>query len=296
MKYFAVAVAYLLLTAPVSADNADDSIADDIQDALAVAQELDRLVVLMMDDVLKDIVCRLAFETYTPDTLGSALGVPRDQLMRRINTLRGWGLVRLVATDSTNATIEPTTGRGTETLRRWALRYCVQSTYCKNEIPEAHGNLVKRKILGTNDETPKLSDIVGPVILFDGVCKLCNSSVEFVVKRDKRKRFHFAPLQSSLAETLLDARRDKADSVVLIQDGKAYYKSTAALLIAKRLDGIWPVFSVFLAIPERVRNAVYDLIGSRRYRIFGKRQDCWVPQGDTADRFLDSNSSRKCNE
>ena len=296
MKYFAVAVAYLLLSAPVKADNTNDSVTDDIQDAFAVARELDQLVVLMMDDVLKDIVCRLAFETYTPDTLGSALGIPRDQLMRRINTLRGWGLVRLVATDSTNATIEPTTGRGTEKLRRWALKYCVQSTYCKDEIPEAHGNLIKKKSLGTNGETLKLSDIVGPVILFDGVCKLCNSSVEFVIKRDKRKRFHFAPLQSSLAENLLDAQRDKAESVVFIQDGKAHYKSTAALLIAKRLDGIWPVFSVFLAIPERVRDAVYDLIGSRRYRIFGKRQECWVPQGDTADRFLDSDSSHQCDE
>ena len=294
MKYFAVALAFLLFAAPVSADNSRDSVADDLQDALAVARELDQLIVLMMDETLKDIVCRLAFETYTPATLSSALGMPRDQLMRRINTLRGWGLVRLAAIDSTTSTIEPTTGRGAETLRRWALRYCVQGASCRDDAPQAH--LGKEKILGINGEALKLSDVAGPVILFDGVCNLCESSVEFVVKRDKRKRFRFAPLQSPLAENLLDVRRNEADSVVLIQDGRAYYKSTAALLIAKRLDGIWPVFSIFLAVPERLRDAVYDFIGSRRYRVFGKRRDCWIPLGDTADRFLDSGSSRECNK
>jgi predicted DCC family thiol-disulfide oxidoreductase YuxK len=125
-----------------------------------------------------------------------------------------------------------------------------------------------------------------PVILFDGVCNLCTGSVRFVIERDSRKRFRFASLQSPVAERLL-GRREDLESVVLVQHGKTYRKSGAALRIARRLDGLWPALSVLLLIPRPLRDAVYDWIGRRRYRLFGKREACWVPRPELADRFLD---------
>lgn len=126
----------------------------------------------------------------------------------------------------------------------------------------------------------------GPIILFDGVCNLCTGSVRFVIARDKRKQFRFASLQSPVAEKLL-GRRDQLESMVLVVGGRTYRKSTAALLIARRLDGLWPLLAVFLVIPRFLRDAVYDWIGTRRYRMFGKRELCWTPQPELADRFLD---------
>jgi predicted DCC family thiol-disulfide oxidoreductase YuxK len=129
-----------------------------------------------------------------------------------------------------------------------------------------------------------------PVILFDGVCNLCTGSVRFVIERDARKQFRFASLQSPVAEKLLGAQghqRAGLESIILIRHGRVYRKSTAALMIARRLDGLWPVLAVFLLIPRPLRDAVYDWIGKRRYRLFGKRDACWRPQAELAERFLD---------
>ena len=129
-----------------------------------------------------------------------------------------------------------------------------------------------------------------PVILFDGVCNLCTASVRFVIARDRRKLFRFASLQSPVAERLLGAEaqpRDSLESVVLVADGRIHRKSTAALLTARRLDGLWPLLAVFLAVPRPLRDAVYDWIGRRRYRWFGRRDVCWLPDADLAERFLE---------
>jgi predicted DCC family thiol-disulfide oxidoreductase YuxK len=126
----------------------------------------------------------------------------------------------------------------------------------------------------------------GPIILFDGVCNLCTGSVRFVIARDSRKRFRFASLQSAAAERLL-GERDNLESMVLVQDGTIYRKSSAALRIARRLDGGWPLLAALLLIPRPLRDAAYDWIGRRRYRMFGKRDDCWTPQPELSDRFLD---------
>ena len=126
----------------------------------------------------------------------------------------------------------------------------------------------------------------GPIVLFDGVCNLCTGSVRFVIERDARRQFRFASLQSASAERLLGAR-DQLESVVLIANGRTYRKSTAALLIAKRLNGAWPLLAVLLAVPRPLRDALYDWIGARRYRWFGKREACWAPQDGLAERFLD---------
>lgn len=130
------------------------------------------------------------------------------------------------------------------------------------------------------------ADYSGPVILFDGVCNLCTGSVRFVIARDARKQFRFASLQSPAAEKLL-GERSPLDTMVLVMGGTTYRKSTAALLIARRLDGLWPLLAVFLAIPRFLRDAVYDWIGKRRYRMFGRTEACWQPQPELAERFLD---------
>lgn len=135
-------------------------------------------------------------------------------------------------------------------------------------------------------ELASAADQDRPVILFDGVCNLCTRSVQFVIARDSRKRFRFASLQSPAAERLL-GRRDDLESMVLVEHGKAYRKSTAALRIARRLDGAWPLLAAFLVIPRFLRDAAYDWIGRRRYRMFGKRETCWTPRPELAERFLD---------
>jgi predicted DCC family thiol-disulfide oxidoreductase YuxK len=129
-----------------------------------------------------------------------------------------------------------------------------------------------------------------PVILFDGVCNLCTGSVRFVIARDSRKQFRFASLQSPVAEQLLGAQGrdgDRLESVVLVVGERTYRKSTAALLIARRLGGLWPLLAALLVIPRPLRDAVYGWIGRRRYRLFGKRDVCWQPQPELAERFLD---------
>jgi len=129
-----------------------------------------------------------------------------------------------------------------------------------------------------------------PVILFDGVCNLCTGSVRFVIARDSRKQFRFASLQSPVAEQLLGAQGrdgDRLESVVLVVGERTYRKSTAALLIARRLDGLWPLLAALLVIPRPLRDVVYGWIGRRRYRLFGKRDVCWQPQPELAERFLD---------
>jgi predicted DCC family thiol-disulfide oxidoreductase YuxK len=126
----------------------------------------------------------------------------------------------------------------------------------------------------------------GPVVLFDGVCNLCTASVQFVIARDSRKRFRFASLQSPAAERLL-GRREDLESMVLMEGGRTYRKSGAALRIARRLDGLWPLLSIFLLVPRPLRDAIYDWIGRRRYRMFGRRDSCWLPGPDLAARFLD---------
>jgi predicted DCC family thiol-disulfide oxidoreductase YuxK len=128
------------------------------------------------------------------------------------------------------------------------------------------------------------------VVLFDGECNLCNGYVQFILRRDKAKRFRFASLQSPVAQRLLKESGRKweelPDSIVLVEGGKVYVKSTAALRIAKGLGGLWPVLSVFLIVPTALRNMIYDWIARNRYKWFGKREECMLPTVETKERFL----------
>lgn len=128
------------------------------------------------------------------------------------------------------------------------------------------------------------------IILFDGVCNLCNASVQFVIRRDRKDTFRFAALQSEAGKAFIRERgidTSKIDSIVLIEPGIAYYvKSDAALRIARSLSGIWPAMGVFLGIPSGIRDLVYDLIARNRYRIFGKKETCMIPTPELRAKFL----------
>jgi predicted DCC family thiol-disulfide oxidoreductase YuxK len=125
------------------------------------------------------------------------------------------------------------------------------------------------------------------VLLFDGVCTLCNGFVQFVIERDPAARFQFAALQSDAAVRLLGvAPPPLPDSLVLIEDGRLFTRSTAALRVARGLRFPWPLAYVFVAVPRPVRDWVYDAVARNRYRWFGRRDVCMVPTPELRSRFL----------
>lgn len=127
------------------------------------------------------------------------------------------------------------------------------------------------------------------IILFDGVCNFCNGSVNFIIERDRKNHFKFAPLQSEIGQKLLDEYGiDKAetDSVVLVENGKAYTHSTAALKVAQKLDGAWSWFYAFIIIPKPIRDFFYKTFAKYRYKLFGKTDACMMPTPEIRARFL----------
>ena len=125
-----------------------------------------------------------------------------------------------------------------------------------------------------------------PVILFDGVCNLCNGFVQFVLKRDQRGRFRFASLQSDAARRLLGGDGPR-ETIVLVEAGKTYVKSAAALRIVRGLRFPWPLLAALAMIPRPLRDPLYDWVARNRYRWFGKRDACMLPTPQTRGRFLE---------
>ena len=132
-----------------------------------------------------------------------------------------------------------------------------------------------------------------PVILFDGVCNLCNGVVNFLIDRDPEARLRFGSLQSAEADKLLaELQFDGSgiDSILLIADGRVLVKSAAALAIAKELGGGWTLMRVLWIVPKPLRDFIYDWIARNRYRWFGRRDECRVPTPDLRMRFIDAAS------
>ena len=128
-----------------------------------------------------------------------------------------------------------------------------------------------------------------PVILFDGVCNFCNSAINFVLKQDKKGIFRFAPLQSEAGQKLLqqyNLSTQEFDSFVLIDKGKVYKKSTASLQVMNKLPWYWKEVQLFRIIPTIFRDAIYDFIAKRRYKWFGKKDQCMIPTPEIRSRFL----------
>jgi predicted DCC family thiol-disulfide oxidoreductase YuxK len=130
---------------------------------------------------------------------------------------------------------------------------------------------------------------VQPVILFDGVCNFCNSAVNFVIKRDKKKVILFAPLQTDTGEKLLQQYGlppNNMESFVFIENEKPYTRSTAVLRVCRHLHALWPLCYGFMIVPKFIRDGIYNWTARNRYKWFGTRQECMIPTPDIKARFL----------
>ena len=193
---------------------------------------------------------------------------------------------------------------GFETLRRW----------CQGETgdPEERRSWVQfilfvlnRALKGTDPNSmtyswlgkggPEHSRLLNPdpsnnILLFDGVCNLCNGLVQFVIRRDPDSRFSFASLQSEKGRQLLTKYglpTDDPDTFVYISNGQAYTKSTAGVFTLKDLGGAWGITFPLILVPKKLRDFFYDLLATHRYRIFGKTDACMTPTPEIKSRFLD---------
>ncbi|UMB54479.1 DUF393 domain-containing protein [Lutibacter sp. A64] len=127
------------------------------------------------------------------------------------------------------------------------------------------------------------------IILFDGVCNLCNASVNFIIKHDKKEHFKFASLQSDAAKELLlqyNSKKINMDSIILIENNNFYEKSTAALKISKKLNNGFSLLYLFIIIHPFIRDWVYNYIAKNRYKWFGKKENCMIPTPELKNRFI----------
>ncbi len=135
--------------------------------------------------------------------------------------------------------------------------------------------------------TEENSPLPDRLVFFDGICAFCNRSVRFILKRDKRERFFFAPLQGSTAEKILPGQNpEQPESLCYLRKGILYRKSSAALHIALDLDGAWFLLAPFLLIPAPFRDYLYDGFAARRYAWFGKYDSCQLPDAGERARYL----------
>jgi predicted DCC family thiol-disulfide oxidoreductase YuxK len=128
------------------------------------------------------------------------------------------------------------------------------------------------------------------VVLFDGVCNLCNGFVQFIIERDPKARFRFGALQSVEAQHLLrdsTVRPEDLSTVIYLRKGRVLTRSTAALYVLKDLGGSWSLCFVFIIVPPFIRNAVYGWVARNRYKWFGQRESCMLPTPELRARFLD---------
>ncbi|CAN5366612.1 thiol-disulfide oxidoreductase DCC family protein [soil metagenome] len=127
------------------------------------------------------------------------------------------------------------------------------------------------------------------IILFDGVCNLCNGFVQFVINNDKQGKFKFASLQSDASKKILSPFNFplvELKTIVLVENGKIYLRSRAVLRIARQLDGIWKMAVVLYIFPSFISDAVYNMVSKNRYRVFGKKDSCMIPTPELNSRFV----------
>jgi predicted DCC family thiol-disulfide oxidoreductase YuxK len=128
-----------------------------------------------------------------------------------------------------------------------------------------------------------------PIILFDGICNFCNNIVKFVLKRNNKKPVYFASLQSETGKKILQEYglpMDDMQTIVFIENGKVYTRSSAGLRICRYLRGAWPLCYGLIIIPKFIRDAVYNWIARNRYKWFGKKEECMIPTAEMKNRFL----------
>lgn len=138
-------------------------------------------------------------------------------------------------------------------------------------------------------DSPPAGALPGSIVLFDGFCNLCSGFAGWLVRRDRRNVFRLATLESETAGRLLEGRADSlrgVDSIILVEQGRCFTRSTAVLKILKGLPPPWPVFYFLIAVPRSIRDFIYDLFAGQRYRLFGRRDNCWKPEDNLSGRFL----------
>ncbi|MBS1622123.1 MAG: thiol-disulfide oxidoreductase DCC family protein [Bacteroidetes bacterium] len=129
-----------------------------------------------------------------------------------------------------------------------------------------------------------------PVIFFDGICNYCNGVINFIIRQDKKKIFRFATLQSNYGQKILREQNlplEQFDSFLLLDKGKIYSKSTAGLRLYNKLPWYWKWTQIFWIFPRFLRDAIYGVIAKNRYRWFGKKDSCMVPDPGLRSRFFD---------
>lgn len=136
---------------------------------------------------------------------------------------------------------------------------------------------------------PKLPTDNAPLLLFDGVCNLCNAYVQWVIKRDKKGLFRFAALQSEVGQAVLQAKGlsgQKMNTVILVDGDDIFSRSDVALEIVRHLGLPWSLLYVFKWVPRSIRDTIYDWVAHNRYRWFGQRKECMLPLPEWRERFL----------
>lgn len=124
------------------------------------------------------------------------------------------------------------------------------------------------------------------LVLFDGVCNLCSSSVQLIIKNDPGDYFRFASLQSDIGKAILEQYQIKTDSIILVENDRVYTQSSAALRIARRMKGAFPLLYGFVILPRFLRDAVYGFIARNRYKWYGKKEACWLPSPQLKNKFI----------
>lgn len=133
-----------------------------------------------------------------------------------------------------------------------------------------------------------------PILLFDGVCNLCSGFVQFVIPRDPQARIRFGSLQSEPGKELLrqyGLPTDEINSLVVVDQGRVYRKSSGALRLTRYLKGLWPCLYAFIVVPRPFRDFIYDWVARNRYRWFGKQESCMIPSPELKARFLKEHKS-----
>jgi predicted DCC family thiol-disulfide oxidoreductase YuxK len=134
-----------------------------------------------------------------------------------------------------------------------------------------------------------IDNLPSQIILFDGVCNLCNTAVQFIISHDSEGHFFFAALQSEAGQEILDKfnlSKTEFNSFIYVREGKVYQRSRAALSVLKDLGSWWKILYVFIVIPYPLRDLIYDMVAKYRYKIFGKRASCMIPTPDLQKKFL----------
>ena len=128
------------------------------------------------------------------------------------------------------------------------------------------------------------------IILFDGVCNLCSGAVQFVLKRDREKSFQFASLQSAFGQNQLlrfNLNTNELPSIIVIRGDQFFQRSDAVLEISRKLGYVWPLLYGFKIIPRFIRDGIYNWVSNNRYRFFGKKAECWIPDKELNKRFIE---------